>query len=61
MYGFEKLGLGLLIKLLLPRVRRHRASKPQGSYERVLPWQVTMDQLYAPLFPTPTIGMKWAC
>ena len=29
----------------LPRVRRHRASKPQGSYERVLPWQVTMDQL----------------
>ena len=30
---------------LLPRVRRHRASKPQGSYERVLPWQVTMDQL----------------
>ena len=37
----------------LPRVRRHRASKPQGSSERVLPWQVTMDQLirYAPLFP----------
>ena len=29
----------------LPRVRRHRASKPQGSYERVLPWQVTTDQL----------------
>ena len=29
----------------LPRVRRHRASKPQGSYERVLPWQVTMNQL----------------
>ena len=27
----------------LPRVRRHRASKPQGSSERVLPWQVTMD------------------
>ena len=25
-------------------VRRHRASKPQGSSERVLPWQVTMDQ-----------------
>ena len=22
----------------LPRVRRHRASKPQGSSERVLPW-----------------------
>ena len=29
----------------LPRVRRHRASKPQGSSELVLPWQVTMDQL----------------
>ena len=29
----------------LPRVRRHMANKPQGSSERVLPWQVTMDQL----------------
>ena len=29
----------------LPRVRRHRASKHQGSSQRVLPWQVTMDQL----------------
>ena len=29
----------------LPRVRRHRASKAQGSSERVLPWQVTMDRL----------------
>ena len=29
----------------LPRVRGHRASKPQSSSERVLPWQVTMDQL----------------
>ena len=29
----------------LPTGRRHRASKPQGSSERVLPWQVTMDQL----------------
>ena len=29
----------------LSRVRRHRASKPQGSSDRVLPWQVTMDQL----------------
>ena len=29
----------------LPRVRRHRASKPHGSSERVLPWQITMDQL----------------
>ena len=31
---------------ILPRVRRHRAicSKPQRSSERVLAWQVTMDQ-----------------
>ena len=29
----------------LPRVRRHRASKPQGSSERVLPSQNTMDEL----------------
>ena len=29
----------------LPRVRRHRVSKPQGSFELVLPWQVIMDQL----------------
>ena len=30
----------------LLRVRRHRgASKPQGSSERVLPWQITMDQI----------------
>ena len=29
----------------LPRVRRHRASKPQGSSEWVLPRQITMDQL----------------
>ena len=29
----------------LPRVRRHRASKPQDSFERVLTWQVTTDQL----------------
>ena len=28
----------------LPRVRRHRASKPQGSSEQVLPWQIIMDQ-----------------
>ena len=26
----------------LPRVRRHGASKPQRSSERVLPWQVSM-------------------
>ena len=37
----------------LPRVRRHRASIPQGSFERVLPSQVTMDQLiYASLSHT---------
>ena len=29
----------------LPRVRWHRASKPQSSSERVLSWKVTMDQL----------------
>ena len=29
----------------LPRVPRHRASKPQGSSEQVLPWQIPMDQL----------------
>ena len=29
----------------LPRVRRHRASKPQGSSEGVLPWPITMNQL----------------
>ena len=34
----------------LPRVRRHRTSKPQGSSERVLPWQVTMDQLICASF-----------
>ena len=40
----------------LPRVRRHRASKPQGSSYRALPWQVTMDQLiYASLFPHPLL------
>ena len=29
----------------LPRVRRHGASKSQDSSERMLPWQVTIDQL----------------
>ena len=29
----------------LPRVHRRRASKPQDSSKRMLPWQVTMDQL----------------
>ena len=32
----------------LPKARRLRASKPQGSSKRVLPWQVTMDQLICP-------------
>ena len=33
-----------------PKVRRRRTSKPQGSSERVVPWQVTMGQLmYASL------------
>ena len=44
--------------------RRHRASKSQGSSERVLALQVIMDQLtYAPLSHThyTIIGMKWAC
>ena len=37
----------------LRRARRHRASKPQGNSKRVLPWQVTMDQLiYASLSHT---------
>ena len=37
----------------LPRARRHRASKPQGSSERVLPSQFTMGQLiYASLSHT---------
>ena len=34
----------------LPRVRRHRASKPQGNSEQVLPWQITMDQLICASF-----------
>ena len=29
----------------LPRVLRHRASKPQASSERVLHWPVPMNQL----------------
>ena len=29
----------------LPRVCRHRASKPEGSSKRVLPWQITIDQI----------------
>ena len=45
----------------LPRVRRHRASKPQGSYKRVLPRQVTMDQIICASLSHTTIGMKWAC
>ena len=34
----------------MPRVRRHKASKPQGSSERVLPCQVTMYQLISSSF-----------
>ena len=34
----------------LPRVRRHRASEPQGSSKRVLPWQVTIYQLICTSF-----------
>ena len=32
-------------RLLPTVVHRHRASKPQGSSERVLPWMFTIDQL----------------
>ena len=39
----------------LPRVRRHRSSKPQGSSERVLPWQVTMDHNMRLSFPHPLL------
>ena len=42
---------------ILPRVRRHGASKPQGSSERVLPWQVTMDQL---IFPSLSHTHYWS-
>ena len=34
----------------LPRVRRHRASKPQCSSEWLLHWQVTMNQLICASF-----------
>ena len=40
----------------LPRVRRHRARKPQGSSKRMLPWQVSMDQfILASIFPHPLL------
>ena len=48
----------------LPRVRRHRASTPLliGSSERVLPFcRSPCTNYYTPLFPTSTIGIKWAC
>ena len=38
-------GHAIAYRRSLPRVRRHRTSKSQGSSERVLPWQVNMDQL----------------
>ena len=46
--------------LSLPRVRRLRASKPQGSSERVLPWQVGH---HGPInirlsFPPPLVGRE---
>ena len=48
----------------LPRVRRHSASKPQGSSSNGC-WHLggpTMDQwMCASLSHTPTVGMKWAC
>ena len=40
----------------LPKVRRHRASKSQGSSGRVLPWQVTMGPINVRLsFPHPLL------
>ena len=38
-------GHAIAYRCPLLRVHRHRASKPQGSSKRMLPWQVTMDQL----------------
>ena len=46
----------------MAKVHRHRASKPQDSSERALPWQVTMDQLmFASLSHTnmPTLYHSW--
>ena len=40
----------------LPRVRRLRTSKPQGNSERVLPWQITMDQL---IFASFSLTHNW--
>ena len=40
----------------LPRVRRHRVSKPQGSSERVLPRQITVDQL---IFTSLSYAHSW--
>ena len=46
----------------LPRVRRHRASKPLGSSEHeCCLFAGHHVPINIPLFPTPTIGMKWAC
>ena len=41
----EFIGARNCVSMALTAESRHRASKPQGSSERVLPWQVTMDQL----------------
>ena len=47
----------------LPRVHWHTASKPQGSSERVLPSQVTMDQLISASLSHPHYWyeVKWTC
>ena len=46
----------------LPRVHRYRANKPQDSFEQVLPWQVTMDQLTcASLYHTHQLVCMYVC
>ena len=35
----------------LPRLRQNRVIKPQGCSQRVLPWQVTMDQIICASLP----------
>ena len=53
--------LGRAIAYRWRSVRRHGDSKPQDSSERVLPGQVTMDQLIFASLSHTNIGMKWAC
>ena len=45
----------------LPRVRWHKVSKPQGSSERVLSWQVTMDQLISASLSIKNTGIYSRC